>query len=236
MNKKIEKFANDVLKEDLNYSAFISHNVRLSGNFNRVLKDLDESVVVSNVDPNNILTAEQQVMHLFNRLLYWFDKYFPTLYRYRSIIIGKLLSYDETVEYLQSKHYLGDNNYIKFFTDSINLIFVKGFYNNLKYHYDIYADILKERKIDYKKLDLKKSSHLKKLLDLVSDLAFCDKEFDSYYLFNYIDNDIQLFVNNKHRAQANIDYKEQCIWISKVHNEKIIEKYNMKKDYIKYFK
>ena len=124
ISRRIEKFANDVLNEKLDYGAFISQFVRISGNFPRVLKDLDDSEVVSNVDPNNVLTAEQQVMHLFNRLLGWFDKYFPTLYRYRLAIVGKLLDHEETIEYLQSKHYLGDNDYIKFFTDSISLIFV----------------------------------------------------------------------------------------------------------------
>ena len=236
ISRRIEKFANDVLNEKLDYGAFISQFVRISGNFPRVLKDLDDSEVVSNVDPNNVLTAEQQVMHLFNRLLGWFDKYFPTLYRYRLAIVGKLLDHEETIEYLQSKHYLGDNDYIKFFTDSISLIFVKSFYNNLKYNYDLYADILNERNINYEKLDLKKSSHLKKLLDLISDLAFCDKNFDSYYLFSNLDKDIQLFANNKYRKKANKDYKEHTKWINRVHNEKIVENYNKKKNYIKYFK
>ena len=149
--KNFDKLCEYIFKDEkINNSAFIYELLSYNHYLIDILNEVNDKPVVCNVDPSIKVTAEQQVICLLNRMIDRFNSHFPFLHKYRKWLFGHLLSYEETRQYLLSKHYLGDNDYIKFFENSINRIFVRNFYRNLEFVMDDYIDIFKEKKINYK--------------------------------------------------------------------------------------
>ena len=64
------------------------------------------------------------------------------------------------------------------------------------------------------------------ILNLLSDFSYCYHRWDSAYLFSEIDNDIKL----------NSQWKEGILKDYKFHLNRIIENYNLKKEYLEIFK
>lgn len=237
--KDIDKLCEYIFKDEkINNSAFIYELLSYNSYLINILNEVDNKPVVCNVDPNVKVTAEQQVICLLNRMIDRFDSHFPFLYRYRKWVFSHFLSYEETRQYLLSKHYLGDNNYIKFFENSINRIFVRNFYRNLEFVMDDYIDIFKERKINYKNLSLDKPTHLRQLLDLLSDFTYCFHDhINIIFLFESIEDRVTMFCKSYGRKRATKEvWYQRMIDENRMHMTRIIESYNNKKDYLKLFK
>lgn len=49
---------------------------------------------------------------------------------------------------MNSKYSINDENYYEYYDKIINYNIIKPFYDNLRYNYDLFKDILKERKIN----------------------------------------------------------------------------------------
>lgn len=237
--KDISELCEYIFKEEkINNSAFIYELLLYNSCLINILNEVNDKPVVCNVNPNIVITAEQQVICLLNRMINRFDSYFPFLHGYRKWLINHFLGYEETRKYLLSKHYLGDNNYIKFFEDSINRIFVRNFYRNLEFVMNDYTDIFKERKINYKKLSLNRTTHLRQLVDLLSDFTYCRHDhIDTLFLFESIEDRVTMFCKSYGRKRATKDvWYQRMIDENRMHTIGIIESYNRKKDYLELFK
>ena len=237
--KDYNKLIDFMFKSNLiNNGAFIYELFSYNNYLKDILNSTDDKPVKCNVNDNIVVSSEEQVICLLNRMINRFDKHFPFLHRCRKSLFIDFLGYDETKKFLLSKHYLGDNKYIDFFEDSINRIFVRNFYRNLQYTKDDYIDIFKERKINYKNLSLDKTTHLYKLVNLLSDFTYC--QHNSYHI-NYLFDSIEDRINYHSKAIGRKKtpkevWEERIISHHRIHTEEIIKAYNRKKAYLELFK
>lgn len=222
----------------INNGAFIYELFSYNSYLKNILKATDDKPVKCNVNDNIVVSAEEQVICLLNRMINRFDKQFPFLHGYRKWLFTQFLGYEETRQYLLSKHYLGDNSYIKFFEDSINRIFVRNFYRNLEFVMDDFIEIFKERKINYKSLSLDKTTHLRQLVDLLSDFTYCYHDnINIAFLFESIEDRVNMFAKSYGRKKATKEeWYQRMIDENKLHTEEIIKAYNRKKAYLELFK
>lgn len=226
MTANIKNLLQEILTLELNNGPLIYNLILNNNNLRKIINNIDNKKIISNSNPNVIIRPDMQVIFLLDRLINRFDDHFPLLHKYRTIIIDNFLRYKEYENYLKEKYYLGDNEYIKYYEEKLNLIFVKSFYNNFKYIENELTDIFKEYKINMKKISLDNPTELEKLLNILSDFSYCYHRWDSAYLFSEMDNDIKL----------NSEWKEEILKDYKFHLSRILENYNLKKEYLEIFK
>ena len=196
MKTNIKKILESTLILELNNGPLIYYLIQNNSNLRKIIDSSNNKKVISNLNANTIINPNIQIIYLLDRLINRFDDHFPLLHRYRTLIINNFFEYNECKNYLLEKHYIGDNNYINYYENKLNIIFIKSFYNNLKYIQYELIDVFKENKINTKKLSSNNPTEIKKLLNLLSDFSYCYHRWDSTYLFTEIDSEIKL---NKER-------------------------------------
>lgn len=206
-----------------------------------IINKIDNIPVVSNVDITKVITADEQFIQLLDRLLFCFKDVFfisgSTQYIIETIICTNK---SRIKRYLLSKHYLGDNNYIDFFNDSICRIFISNFIQNSKY-ISLISSLLKKEKIKAKDTDEYTLDEVFKIVTLLSDLVFCSHgRYCVVYLFYNIDYEInnhtEAVNNNRKCKRIKRHYKETLIEHYKDQYELIIKDYIQRKKYLKYFR
>ena len=203
-----------------------------------IIIKIDDVGVPSNVKPNEITSSYKQFIDLLNRFIYWFQENFFYLRLETSAIIETLIktNYSMFEKYLLSKHYLGDNNYIDFFKDSIYRIMISNFVKNIKYITEI-MKLFKIKKIDIKNINDYTLEEVVKIKSLLSDIVFCSTS--SFRCFNLF-QDIEYFLNKKLK-EIKLSKKDKERFIYNVINyyqvqyECAFEEYNKKEKYLKYF-
>ncbi len=235
IDKIVLMFSELAINERIKYGSFIYELIKYNLYFPEILRTLDKSDVTYN---KIIISAENQMLHLFDKLVEKFDKYFPLQYGQRYNIIGKILGLQVTADYLHCKHYYNDKEYEKYFEDKIRVIFISVFINNLKYNYELYENIFKDRRINLKRFDINNPNQAKKVLSLLSDLAYCNLTNDILWLFDSIEMHIIRDENSLYRRKnkSKEDMKNRIITTNNNYIIKIIDNYNKRKDYLKYFK
>lgn len=226
MKKKIKKILETTLTLELNNGPLIYYLIKNNANLRKIIDNIDNKKVISKLNSNIIINPEIQIIYLLDRLINRFDDHFPLLHKYRTLIINNFFEYSECKSYLLEKKYIGDNEYINYYENKLNIIFIKAFYNNLKYIQYELIDVFKENKINIKKISASNPTEIKKLLNLLSDFSYCYHRWDSAYLFTKIDSEINL--NNERKTGILEDYK--------LHLNRIIENYDLKKEYLKILK
>ena len=235
-NSELMKFAEKAINSDLPYGSAIYQIISTHYSFHNTFLSLDKSEAFAGINSNKKIPYDTQILLLLNKLFYQFDKFFPLLYNQRLNIIGHLLCFNRTNIYLSSKYSLTDNNYSEYYESLLNIIFIQAFYDNLHYNYSLFEKILKERRINYKKVDLNNISHQRKLLKLLSDLSFCNNKNDVSWLFDDLNTRIAEAKGHTCRQRKTKEELEQkAISINQKYMKKIIEQYNQKKEYIKFF-
>lgn len=238
INRNIFILSELALNEKLKYGSFIYELIKYNMYFPYIISSLDQSEVISSSNNNIQISANQQLLHLLDKLINEFDKCFPLQYGQRYDIVGKLLGLNLTIEYLHSKYYYEDKEYELYYEDMIRKIFITIFYNNLKYNYQLYSDIFSEKRINYTNIDLNKPLHVKKILNILSDLSYCNLTNDITWLFEDIESHIIRDKNSSYRKKqkSNKKCEERIISINSKYVNKIIKNYNMRKEYLKYFR
>lgn len=238
INRNIFILSELALNEKLKYGSFIYELIKYNMYFPYIISSLDQSEVTSSSNNNIQISANQQLLHLLDKLINEFDKYFPMQYGQRYDIVGKLLGLNLTIEYLHSKYYYEDKEYELYYEDMIKKIFITIFYSNLKYNYKLYSDIFSEKRINYTNIDLNKPLHVKKILNILSDLSYCNLTNDITWLFEDIESHIIRDKNSSYRKKqkSNKECEERIISINNKYVIKLIENYNMRKEYLKYFR
>jgi len=139
-------------------------------------------------------------------------------------------------KYLLSNMNIYDNKNIKYIKEQSYKLFISNFLNNLKY-IDVCSNALSERNIKIKSIDDYSLDECTMVVEFLSDLVFCMKGRNVVvYLFQNIEKDIEHYVkNNKDKKYSDKYYKDKVIEHYKTQYETIIESYNSKKEYLKYF-
>ena len=144
-------------------------------------------------------------------------------------------------KYLLSKHYLGDNNYISFFNNSIYRIMVANFIKSVTLSPKL-RKLFKQEKIAIKSINDYSLEEILRIKDLLVNIVFANAKdsFNSVYLFD----DIPKFIDDKAKQwkkkklnKANILTQQDSLTLFySIQIDSLIEEYNKKSKYIKYFK
>lgn len=237
-------------KENLKYISLngrydydtIVYKILKEDSLDQMIKKIDQVPVPCDVKPDKLTSSEEQFVQLLDRFVDWFRDDFPTLSSFSEFIIEEIIetNYNEMEQYLLSKHYLGDNNYIPFFQKSINKIIINNFIANVKY-IPVLEELIKTEGIDIKNYDNVKLDTIIKLEKLLSDIVFCNgSNLLLQMLFRNIDYEIEI-VKNKGIKESNteFDIKYEIRALKKYyewHYESMINIYLKKKEYLKIFK
>lgn len=210
----------------------------------KIIQYIDDEPVPCNVNPEDLTSADEQFLLLLNRLIMYFRRYFPKIYDFTDYAIETIVTGNSILahNYLLSKHYLGDNDYIDFFNQSIWQLLVSNFLCNGKHVYQV-KHLLKSNKIKYStNIDDYSLDELKKIINLLSDLVYCaSSEYRAFYLFGDIDADLckRLEDIEKEREYTlkDVDFHNKNLEeFYSVQYDIIIEEYMKKRKYLKYFK
>lgn len=157
---------------------------------------IDNKNVCCDVNPEEIISADEQFLMLLNRLVNWFVDDFPMLVEFRKVIIENIIETNklQVEKYLLSKHYLGDNSYIDFFCNSINKILFNNFITNIK-DMPIVQKFLKDENINYKNINDYTVKELNDLRYLLEKIGICN--YDNNFQFAYIFSDIESSIKKK---------------------------------------
>lgn len=246
MNNKLrerkEQLLKDVLESDKIGTSqnLCIYNLIKNGYLDETIKKLDNKSVKSNVDSNEIYTANEQFLCLLNRLVNMIADDF--IVGSNLNIIAKLIlegcKQEYLDEYLLCKYYIGDNSYINFFIYQLARIETNNFYHNIKNYIDtrINPYLIKE-KINIKKLDISDPKHvqeIKKLLKKIC-LANFDDSFEKVFLFDNIDTRANRWLKNDNPNNVS---EEQMIYFASQdvfnHVIRLFETYDKTKECLNY--
>lgn len=198
MNNKLRERKEQLLKDVLESNKIGTsqnlciYNLIKNGYLDETIKKLDNKSVKSNVDSNDVYTANEQFLCLLNRLVNMIadDFIVGSNINITTQLILEGCKQEYLDEYLLCKYYIGDNNYINFFIYQLTRIEISNFYHNLKNYIDtrIISYLIKE-KIDIQKLDISNEKHIQKIKKLLKKICLANFEdsFEKVFLFDNID-------------------------------------------------
>lgn len=137
------------------------------------------------------LTGNEQFLDLIAEVLYYFEKYF-IIVQHKEQHIANILE-NRVPNFLLCKKYWGDNNYIPYYKKNIIKLFVRNFYDNIKFMYDSYETFFEDLNITTT-MSINNPSDLDILLKLLEDIIWCNFE-NNQHSFDY------LFSNYKFRIK-----------------------------------
>lgn len=238
MDKKKAILEKIILESNYPYSMVVYKLIH-HDYFKKTLPKIDNIGVPCNVNPKEITSADEQFLQLLNRFIEFFDDTFYFLhidsYCYIHLIIET--NYENMEKYLLSKHYLGDNNYIEFFQDSIYRIIVSNFIKNVTLSKTL-EKLLKKESIACKRIEDYSLSEILKIKNLLAyiTLANIKNKFSAIVLFDDINKAIsqieQILVKNKLKEKDILNKKEIILnnYLFKI--DLLIEEYEKKKKYL----
>lgn len=206
-----------------------------------IITKIDNVPVECNIDSSEWISADEQFIQLLDRFICYFRNTFFTICSSEYIIEMIInTNKDRIREYLLSKHYLGDNNYIDFFNESIYKIFISNFVQNSSYIPLINNLFIKE-KLEIKNINDYNLNEILKIVTLISDLLLCSNGKNSViYIFYNIDYESNQYIEKNKSKKKNKnnrkEYKIKLIEHYTYQYELIIKNYIQKKKYLKYFK
>lgn len=242
MRDKQQRLEKIILESDYPYS-ILTYKLINQGYFKKSINKIDNVGVPSNVKPNEITSADEQFLQLLNRFIEFFDDSFYFLHSDSICYIHMIIetNYKELEKYLLSKHYLGDNNYIDFFQDSIYRIIVSNFIKNTVVSKTL-KNLFKNNKIPIKDVKDYTLDEILKINDLLSDIVLANAKntFAAILLFDDIDKNISKIIKrmNKRKISSKdiLDKKKSILSLSLFKIDSLIEEYEKKKDYLIFLK
>ena len=231
-----------VLESKFPYSMLVYKLVH-SDLLKSTIKKIDNIGVPCNVKPNEITSANEQFLQLLDRFITYFNDSFYFLHTYTYLCIKLIIetNYKDMEKYLLSKHYLGDNNYISFFNNSIYRIMVANFIKSVTLSPKL-RKLFKQEKIAIKSINDYSLEEILRIKDLLVNIVFANAKdsFNSVYLFD----DIPKFIDDKAKQwkkkklnKANILTQQDSLTLFySIQIDSLIEEYNKRSKYIKYFK
>ena len=204
------------------------------GYLDHIIANITEEKTYTNstaIVKKGYLTGNEQFIDILAEFLHWFEEYFIVL-QHKEWYIANLIE-KTTPSFLLCKKYWGDNQYIPYYKKNMTKIFVKNFYDNIKFIYDEFEDFFIKSNIT-KNMSLNKNEDIDKLLELMSELIWCSfrhnqHSFDCIFAnYKYRIMDLKNKSKNMKSRAEQIIYKNYII-----HWGIIIENYNKYIDIIK---
>lgn len=208
------------------YDANIYHLLQ-SGVLDSIIDNLDNKGVPCNVNPKNIVSSEEQFVSLLNRFFSYFKQTYHNIephynFVFRELILGNINLFST---YLTSKHYLGDNRYIRFFEENLIKLSIANFIKNCSC-FDILKQFMHENNIKTKTIENYSYKELQKIAKILSDMTLCHQNnFHLPLLFTNLESII-------HKDDISNNYREQIIKDLSIKYEIIINEYNKKRKYV----
>lgn len=224
IESKINLLQNNILHSEkcydiVTYRLLQNHNLQ-----NTILKNEKE------INDKSFIDLLDRLVNLFRNQFYEINS---TEYNINCIIDSNI---NRIENYLLSNINVYDNNNIKYIKEQSYKLFISNFIHNLRY-IDLFENILDERNIKIKSIDNYSLDECTKIVQLLSDLVFCMRGRDIIvYLFQDIEKDIEYHLKNNEDKNYSDDYhKNIVINHYKIQYERMIDSYNNKKEYLKYF-
>lgn len=224
IESKINLLQNNILHSEkcydiVTYRLLQNHNLQ-----NTILKNEKE------INDKSFIDLLDRLVNLFRNQFYEINS---TEYNINCIIDSNI---NRIENYLLSNIDVYDNNNIKYIKEQSYKLFISNFIHNLRY-IDLFENILNERNIKIKDIDNYSLDECTKIVQLLSDFVFCMKGRDIIvYLFQDIEKDIEYHLKNNEDKKYSDDYhKNIVINHYKIQYERMIDSYNNKKEYLKYF-
>jgi len=219
----------EILLSKGNYDAEI-YRLLVTPELDNILTKIDDSKVVSNVNPNEIISAEEQVVMLLNRYFNFFKEKYYHLNPIYAYIIQNLINQNEDLfyNYLSVKYYLGDGNYRRFFEDSLNRLSISNFVKNAKYIPEL-NNFFKSKRIKVKDIEKYTFKEVLKISKLLSGFTLAIKnQFFTLYLFLDLK---KIFDNSKNKKEQLEDVRSRYVlmiedYLKKENSVKIIQEIN----------
>ena len=207
------------------------------------IKKIDNIDVPCNVNPNEITSANEQFLQLLDRFITYFNDSFYFLHTYTHLCIKLIIetNYKDMEKYLLSKHYLGDNDYIPFFNNSIYRMMVANFIRSINISSKLRKLFIQE-KIAIKNINDYSLEEIFKINDLLENIVFANARdsFNTIYLFDDISKCIYNRVKQMKKKKLDktkiLSLEESLNLFYSMKIDSLIEEYFKKKKYIKYFK
>ncbi len=242
MNDKQQILERIILESDYSYSVLVYKLIH-QGYFKKSINKIDNVGVSCNVDPNKITSANEQFLRLLDRFIEFFDNSFYFLHSdsdcYIHIIIET--NYKDLEKFLLSKHYLGDNDYIDFFQDSIYRIIVSNFIKNAAISKTL-KNLFKKNGLSVKSVKDYSLDEILKINNLLSDivLANAKNNFTAIMLFDDVDENISRIIQRMKKRNINekdiLDKKKSITNFSLLQIDSLVEEYEKKKEYLIFLK
>lgn len=210
--------------------------------FKKTINKIDNIGVPCNVNPKEIVPADEQFIRLLDRFIEFFDNTFYFLHNDSYLYIKRIIetNYKELEKFLLSKHYLGDNDYIDFFDDSIYRIIITNFVKNISFVPNLKKLFINEE-IPIKKINRYTLEEVRKIKDLLSDIVLANTKntFNSILLFEDINGSISKILKQMKKKISEYELNERRKSMTNLSILKIdilIEEYLKKKKYLIYLK
>lgn len=241
IDKKKQQLEKIVLESNYPFSPLV-YNLIHQDCFKNTINKIDGIGVPCNVNPSEIISAEEQFIRLLDRFIEYFDNTFYFLHNDSYLYIRRIIetNYKKVEKYLLSKHYLGDNDYIDFFNDSIYRIIITNFVKNISFIPNLKKLFIKE-KIEIKNINQYTLEEVLNIKDLLSDIVLSNAKdtFNSILLFEDIDDSISKIIKNMKKKAPEYELNERRNSMTNLSILKIdilIEEYLKKKKYLIYLK
>lgn len=242
MSSRKEELEKIVLESKYPYS-FMVYRLIHQDIFKRTIAKIDDVGVPCNVNPKEITSANEQFLQLLNRFIEFFDNSFYFLHIDSECYIHTIIqtNYKELEKFLLSKHYLGDNNYIDFFQESIYRIIISNFIKNVELSKNL-KKLLKREKIAIKPIKNYTLEEIIKINDLLSDIVLANAKdsFTAIMLFDDVNKSISQILKNMEKDKWTkkdiLDRKKSITNFTLNRIDSLIEEYEKKKDYLIFLK
>ncbi|MBR1416761.1 MAG: hypothetical protein IJ572_02970 [Bacilli bacterium] len=228
MNKSKKLISKLVLQDDYYGNDVLIYKYLNCGLLDKYIKQLNPHIIKCHITSSKkkYFDKEEQFIDLLHHFIRFFDNDFYYLGKYRAMILGIILEFNENYQFLLSNKYWGDNTNNIYFEKSIKKFIVTGFYNSLTYYKksNIIKRFLTKNNIDIQTFNIEEDKNIEQLYKILKLLSFANAtEFKVIYIFD----DLNLVIQHR-----NIKHKDLTIDNEISALETMIKKYEKKEKFI----
>lgn len=179
------------------------------GHLDHIINKITDEITPTNskaIIKKGYLTGNEQFINVLSEMISYFSDIFCTI-KHKEIALEFILE-QTTPNFLLCKKYWGDNSFISYYTKNMNILFVKNFYDNIKFIYYEYFDFFQSINIE-DNLKLNKTKDVNLILDFMIKLIWCNCERNQYSI-NYIFSNYKLYIiklKNKYKNKRIHKYR-----------------------------
>lgn len=208
-----------------------------SGKINELIEQITDTKTKVNIDTllnKNYLTGNEQFLTLLSNFIFIFKEDFYFLHNNFDSIVEILLQNQKYTKFLLCKKYIGNNDYLSYFSFNIKRLIVCGFYINIKKLSKksiIIKNFTKENNINLRKNLINSKKGIDNLYNVLLKISICNtKTLNSILLFeninHYTELSIKRYKDNNNKIKSSIYEYYIKEW------ENMIKNYNKKIDAI----